>query len=108
MTTLSGTDRSTDMLATKGISPADIMRQTGNTRSAKTGKDFESMVLSQLLTPMFEGLQTDGMFGGGEGEAAFKSFYIDAMANQITKSGGVGIASAVQSELIRMQESQNR
>lgn len=70
----------------------------------KVGDDFEDMVISQMLKPMFEGLSTDGMFGGGEGEEAFRSVYLDALAGQVVKSGGVGISAQVQKQLLALQE----
>ncbi len=73
-------------------------------KNAKLGLDFESMCLSNLLTPMFEGLQTDGPFGGGEGEAAVRSFYIDAMAKQMAQRGGLGISEMMQKQLLKLQE----
>lgn len=73
-------------------------------KNAKLGLDFETMCLSNLLAPMFEGLSTDGPFGGGEGEAAMRSFYIGAMAGQMAKRGGVGISSMMQAQLLKMQE----
>jgi peptidoglycan hydrolase FlgJ len=102
-------DRPSDIVALKGYSSkalasaATAQTNAAPSKIAKTGSEFETMVLSQLLKPMFEGLQTDGMFGGGEGEEAFKSLYIDSMAKQITQKGGVGISSLIQKELIRMQ-----
>ncbi|MFT4091487.1 MAG: rod-binding protein [Asticcacaulis sp.] len=79
--------------------------QLQNKGTKQTGAEFETMVLSNLLRPMFEGLDTDGMFGGGSGEEMFRSFYIDAVASQIVRSGGVGIADQVQSQLLALQES---
>lgn len=69
----------------------------------KLGLDFESMVLSQMISPMFEGLSTDGPFGGGEGEEAMKSFYIDAIGKEMAKHGGVGISAMMQKELLKLQ-----
>jgi len=71
--------------------------------TGKLGLDFESMVLSQLISPMFEGLSTDGPFGGGEGEEAMKSFYIDAIGKEMAKHGGVGISAMMQKELLKLQ-----
>ena len=68
-----------------------------------TAQSFESSFLSNMLGQMFDGVSTDGPFGGGAGEAAFRSFEMDAFAKQITKSGGVGVASAVQREMLKMQ-----
>jgi len=78
--------------------------QLQNKGAKQTGTEFETMVLSNLLRPMFEGLETDGMFGGGNGEEMFRSFYIDAVAQQVVRSGGLGIADQVQKQLLALQE----
>jgi len=69
----------------------------------ETAQKFEASFLSVMLGEMFEGVDTSAPFGGGEGEAMFKSFLTDAMAKQITKSGGVGVADMVQREMLKMQ-----
>ena len=60
-----------------------------------------------MLEPMFQGLKTDGMFGGGNGEAVFRSLMIQEVGKEITKSGGVGISDAVYGEMLRMQGLRN-
>lgn len=70
----------------------------------KTAEDFEASFLSEMLKPMFEGLSTDGPFGGGEAEGTWRSFMIDAMAKQTVKAGGIGLSNVVMSEMIKMQE----
>jgi Rod binding domain-containing protein len=70
---------------------------------AATAQNFESSFLSNMLGQMFAGVSTDGPFGGGQGEGAFRSFLMDAFAQQITKSGGIGLGSAVQKEMLKMQ-----
>ncbi|ESQ80473.1 rod-binding protein [Asticcacaulis sp. YBE204] len=94
-----------DISNTLNLQAASLNKATGKDPK-KTGDEFESMVISQMLKPMFEGLETDGMFGGGEGEEAFRSFYLDAIAGQVVKSGGVGISDTVQKQLLMMQEAQ--
>jgi Rod binding domain-containing protein len=79
-------------------------RGQGTDHIAKLGLDFESMCLSSLLKPMFEGLKTDGPFGGGQGEEAMKSFYIDAIAKQMARHGGIGISDMMQKQLLKLQE----
>ncbi len=69
----------------------------------KTATDFEASFLSTMLGQMFEGVETSAPFGGGEGEAAFKSFMVDAYAKQMAKAGGVGVAASVQREMLKMQ-----
>ncbi|MFN4092079.1 MAG: rod-binding protein [Brevundimonas sp.] len=70
----------------------------------ETAQAFEASFLSQMLKPMFEGLDTEGMFSGGEAEATWRSFLVDAMAKQTAKAGGVGLADQVMSEMMKMQE----
>lgn len=94
--------------ASVGASATSALAGTGNTadkaKNAKLGLDFESMCLSNLISPMFEGLKTDGPFGGGQGEEAMRSFYIDAMAKGMAKRGGIGISDMMQKQLLKLQE----
>lgn len=83
---------------------ASTLKALENSKNAKAGSDFEAMVLSNLLSPMFEGLSTDGPFGGGQGEEAMRSFYIDAMAKNFTQHGGIGISAMLQKQLLQLQE----
>jgi peptidoglycan hydrolase FlgJ len=69
----------------------------------KTAKSFESSFLSTMLGQMFEGTEVEAPFGGGQGEAAFRSFLMDAMAKQMTNRGGIGVAGAVAREMLKMQ-----
>ena len=64
---------------------------------------FESQFLSQMIGQMFEGIETDGPFGGGFGEQMFRSMMTDAMAKQMTQAGGVGVSDVVQREILKMQ-----
>ncbi len=75
--------------------PADAM---------KVGQKFETMYLSEMLQPMFEGIKSDKMFGGGHGEEMFQSLAVGEYAKALSASGGVGIAAAVQREILRLQE----
>ncbi len=73
-------------------------------RMRETAQAFEASFLSQMLKPMFEGLSTDGPFGGGQAEETWRGFMIDAMAKQTVRAGGIGLADQVVSEMLRMQE----
>ncbi|MBM3524682.1 MAG: hypothetical protein FJX57_17185 [Alphaproteobacteria bacterium] len=76
-------------------------------QAQRIGVQFEQMFLSQMLAPMFEGLGTDGLFGGGSGERMFRSFQIDTYAQAISRRGGVGIAERVAREILSLQEKNN-
>ncbi|MDP3405509.1 MAG: rod-binding protein [Brevundimonas sp.] len=73
-----------------------------------TAERFETSFLAQMLKPMFEGLDTDGPFGGGEAEGTWRSFLIDAMAEQTVRAGGIGLADTVVAEMVRMQTEQTQ
>jgi peptidoglycan hydrolase FlgJ len=101
------TDLSTQVLPYNLLSPTTQAPKVGAGESraqiTKTADNFETSFLSNMLGQMFEGVSTDGPFGGGQGEQAFRSFMMDAFAQQITKSGGIGVAASVQKEMLKMQ-----
>jgi peptidoglycan hydrolase FlgJ len=70
----------------------------------ETAEDFEAQFLSQMLQPMFEGLETDGPFGGGHAEKMWQSMLVSEYGKSIVKSGGIGLADEVQKQLLRAQE----
>ena len=74
-------------------------------RIAKAAQEFEGMALTQLLQPMFEGVDSSkGPFGGGEGEAAWKPMMTAELAKHMAAHGGLGLARPVMQHMIRMQE----
>lgn len=77
-------------------------------RMRETAERFEASFLAQMMKPMFEGIDTDGPFGGGEAEGTWRSFMIDEMAKQTVRAGGIGLADTVVSEMIRMQTEQTQ
>lgn len=81
-----------------------VGRNASPERLADAAKQFESSMISSLLQPMFNGLSTDGPFGGGEAEGTFRSFLVDAISKQVEKAGGLHLSSTIQKELIRMQQ----
>jgi Rod binding domain-containing protein len=68
-----------------------------------TARKFEASFLNIMLQHMFEGVETSAPFGGGPGEAMFKSFMTDAMAKKMTDGGGIGVADMVGKEMLKLQ-----
>lgn len=87
------------MLSPKPLTPE------GKTRAQieHAAKQFEAAFIGQMLGPMFEGLDSSGPFGGGAGEAAFKSFLLDAVAKQMAGAGGLGLSDDVTRQMLKMQ-----
>ena len=69
----------------------------------KSAEGFEASFLTSALGSMFEGVTVSEPFGGGEGEQQFRSFLNEAMAKQMVKNGGIGVAASVQREMLKMQ-----
>ncbi len=93
----------TDLL--KPMAGAPGAAQAGSPAKAReTAEAFEASMLSAMLQPMFASLSTEAPFGGGQGEASFKSFLVDEMAKKIAAGGGLGLADAVTRELLKLQE----
>jgi len=78
----------------------------GDTEKAleRKAENFEAVFLSNMLKPMFEGLKTDGMFGGGHGEKMFRQELIKEYGSEIAESTDIGIADSVKQELLKAQE----
>ena len=70
----------------------------------ETAQQFEASFLRNMLEPMFTDLGEGGTWGGGTGSDAWRGMLIDEYANSIAKAGGVGIAGAVERELLAIQE----
>ena len=66
-------------------------------------QQFERMFIAEMLQPMFSGIETDGPFGGGQGEDVFRPMLLDQYADAVARGGGVGIADVVLKEILRMQ-----
>ncbi|MEO8114502.1 MAG: rod-binding protein [Phenylobacterium sp.] len=69
----------------------------------ETAHKFEASFMSIMLQQMFEGVEVSAPFGGGTGEAMFKSFMTEAMGKQMSKTGSLGIADTVQREMLKLQ-----
>jgi Rod binding domain-containing protein len=102
------------MSATPITQPVSLLRPVAGLGYAPKGaspdklkavaQQFEASFIGAMLQPMFDSISTSPPFGGGEGESTFRSFLVDAMAKQMVKSGGIGLAPAVQREMLKMQQ----
>lgn len=75
-------------------------------QARRAAEEFEALFIAEMLNPVFESLETDGLFGGGQGEKIYRSLMVQEYGKAIAEAGGVGIADTVQREILRMQENQ--
>lgn len=104
-----GTTATQDLLLTaQGQAGIDKVARSADKlradKSAQAAKDFEAVFISEMIKPMFDMIETDEMFGGGKGEEVFRGLMVQEYGKMIAAQGGIGIASHVQAELLKMQE----
>lgn len=70
---------------------------------AKTARDFEAVFIGQMTKLMMESAGSEGEFTGGHGEEMFRGILAEEMGKAIAQRGGLGLAPAVEAQIIRMQ-----
>ncbi|MBT0670537.1 rod-binding protein [Novosphingobium profundi] len=90
------------------ISPLDSMpaRQvvpSTQKSPAAVAQEFEGVFAGQITKILMETVEQDDSFSGGHGEEMFKGILAEQIGNQIAKGSGLGIAPAVEAQIIRLQ-----
>ena len=78
----------------------------GQEAMRKTAEQFEAVFLSQMLDSVFADVNPNALFGGGSSQKIYRSMMNEQIANHMVRAGGVGIASTVYKELLKLQEAQ--
>jgi len=86
------------------VYPTAAPAAAGTDKVKKVSRDFESVFLTNMFENMFEGLDDDGPFGAGAGNGVWRSLLTEEYAKSMAASGGIGIASQIQHQLISLQE----
>lgn len=89
------------------LSKDQVNSDVAQRATLKASEEFEALFIAEMLAPVFEGLETEGMFGGGSGEKIYRSMMVQEYGKAIARAGGVGISDTVQREILRMQETQS-
>ena len=75
-----------------------------STALRKVAEELEGLFISQMINHMFKGIKTDGLTGGGNGEAMFRDLLVQEYGKAISKSSGIGLADSIESQLLKRQE----
>lgn len=97
-------------LNTSQITAPQLVAPQKSAKSQKAdqaAQDFEAVMISEMLKPMFETIEVDDTFGGGKGEEVFRGMLVQEMGKSIAKQGGLGLADTVRAELLKTQEKTN-
>lgn len=93
------------ILPTRAAPDAATLAQPGNAKIWKTAQDFEAMAISQMLTPVMEGVDNStGPFGGGSAEQMWKPMITENLGKKMAGSGGFGLALPVFHQMLRLQQ----
>ena len=91
--------------------PSDMLGhvETAKAPAWKAAQKFEAMTLSALLQPMFNSANFAGakfgknLLGEGKAEEAWLPVLTQAIGQQMSARGGVGLAEPVFNQLLRIQ-----
>ncbi len=83
---------------------SDFIKAKNAERAKDAAQEFEAVFLSEMLKPMFDGLETNEVFGGGKSEEIFRSMMIDEYGKEIADKDITGIQTQVMNKLIEIQE----
>lgn len=92
--------------AAASAAPATPAARANLAEVERAAQEFEGMFLAEMLKPMFEGLSSEGPFGGGQAEETYRGLLVDEYGKSIAKSGGVGLADQIAREMLKLQEVQ--
>ena len=90
-----------------GFNPSAVEKQLPVVQQQKmreTAQAFESFFVYQMLELMAPEPSEDPVFGGGFAEGTLRHQYAEQNANAIAQRGGIGLADAIYTQLLRAQE----
>ena len=82
---------------------------TGNKTLSKeeakeAAQDFEAFFMTKMMESMFDGISTEGMFGGGHAEKIYRSLLLNEYGKAMAKTGSIGVSDDIMSTILKMQE----
>ncbi len=73
-------------------------------KAEKAAEDFEAFFMTKMMESMFEGVSTDGIFGGGHAEKIYRSMLFNEYGKEMAKVGSIGVKQNILDAIIKMQE----
>lgn len=69
------------------------------TELKKTCKDFEAIILQQMLTAMRKSVPKDGLLDSGYSQEMYQSMYDEGLAKEMANGRGIGLADTLYHQL---------
>jgi flagellar protein FlgJ len=88
-----------DLPSPQQNAPLSLHRGTERQRIQKASREFEAIMLQQLLKQAQPKME-EGLFGGGMGEKFFQDHLTQERARSMAANGGIGLAQMLEKELM--------
>ena len=85
------------------IGPSGTAAPPANAPLRAAATELEATFITEMLKHSGFGASRDS-FGGGDGEAQFGSFLIQAQAREIARAGGIGLAEIMFASLLEVRD----
>ena len=83
--------------------PLKKMGQTADTtkekKLIKECKDFEAILLQQMLTAMRKSIPKDGLYSSSNAQETYQSMYDESLAKEMASGRGIGLADSIYHQL---------
>ncbi len=87
-----------------GVDTKSLLSEKDREKVEKVAEDFEAFFITKMMETMFDGVSTDGMFGGGNAEKIYRSMLLDQYGRNMAQTGSVGVKDVVMRSILQMQE----
>jgi len=87
------------------LSDLEIRRQEkAHSKMLLAAQDLEAVFLAEMISPIFDQLNVDPVFGGGSGEKIFRNMIVQEYGKSVAQNGGVGIQDAIVKQINSYKE----
>lgn len=86
------------------LSELKVSKEENLKKAQETAENFEAFFMTKMMESMFEGISTEGMFGGGHAEKIYRSLLLDEYGKAMAKTGNVGVSDSIMQSILDMQE----
>ncbi len=70
-------------------------------------REFESIFLSYMMKQMRKTIPEDPLFGNSVAKDIFYDLYDEAITKELSKAGGIGLASILYNQLAKLEEAKS-
>ncbi len=70
----------------------------------KAAKELEAVFLAEMLSPMFNGLKVDPLFGGGHSEKIYRGMMVQEYGKSLAEAGGIGLQDYISEQIQSYQK----